>query len=188
MGFKEQFMISKEMQPKYEEIYKKWGWTNFNRKMELEYLDKEYHIDFIARDRNKCLVTVQEKDHSFIFLKEYMTFTVNLRSYEIERSELFESLATHHVCGYKDEEGEVAAVMSCPMEKFRTWVFNRIGIDNIRSGTHPWIETNGKNNWFLRVPFTVLFHDNIQNHLYMNETGKKIFEEHLRFKELAGKV
>ena len=33
-----------------------------------------------------------------------------------------------------------------------------------------------------------LFHNNIHDYLYMNEAGKKVFKEHLRFKKLASEV
>lgn len=180
-------MLSKEMQPKYEEIYKSWGWHDLSRSMELGHLDTEYHIDMTARDNNRCLIGIQEKDHSHEFMERYLTFTVNLRQQHILRSEFFLSLATYHVCGYKGPEGDVEAVICCSMEKFRRFVLNRIPWDKFKSGKHLWIETKGR-EWFLRVPFTALIENGMVEHDFFSVYGEEVLEERMFYRDMAKKV
>jgi hypothetical protein len=185
--FEDRFMLSKGMQPKYEEIYKIWGWHDFNRSMELGHLDKEYHLDMTARDKNECLVGVQEKDHSHEFMERYLTFTVNLRQQHILRSEFFESLAAYHVCGYQSADGGVDALLCCNMIKFREFVFDNITIDDIRSGGHRWVETGGR-EWFLRVPFSKLVMDGIPEYEYFTARGQEVLDSKISYRKMAKEV
>jgi len=134
-------MISKEMQPYYNDILEGWGfqntfWATEEDTAVSKSLDQKLHVDALFRDPNGFRASCQGKDLSHEHERRYQTLTVTCHkpgdNLNVRRSELFTCMANYFMCGYrnKDQNGVVSAII-VDFKKFRDYLFTKLSVQDI---------------------------------------------------------
>jgi hypothetical protein len=167
---KERFMVSKEMQPYYDEgPYVRMGLTEIDRSWEGKKLDWAYHTDLLVRQGGHRFL-LQEEGHGHEKLS-FHTFTVTCHQIGTKpgRGKFWDSLAHIFTCGYDNPTRTgLSEFVAVDFMAFRQFIIEKevhFKTKN-RKPIHEWVKVNFESNvYFLAVPIYVLLKDRVAKSL-----------------------